>query len=99
MLLSGKDIMIDSEIWDKVINWVRSWLGWFPGEQWLSLHLAISLQELERSGLGWNNPLAILVLSWVPHMTKLFRNGSLVSLRGKNIVVYTEIWHEVVHWV
>ena len=37
VVLGGDDIVIDTKIWDKVINWMGSRVSWLPCKKWLSI--------------------------------------------------------------
>jgi hypothetical protein len=44
--LRSGNIVVLSEVWHEIVDWMRLWWGLTPGEEWLSLDLGIKLNIL-----------------------------------------------------
>jgi len=85
-LLIDKDVSVLSEVWDIVVSWISSsWLGCFPGQQWLSLSVSLNLEQV-----------SVLERLWIPVMnTEVCLCLSHMFLSDGNISVDSEIWDGV----
>jgi hypothetical protein len=84
------------------LRWVRvSGLASSADAVWIRSHSNISVHsgQLELSIFGWDDPLAIVILVWVPGVAKSALNGGGVIVRSLDVVVNSKVWHEVVHWM
>lgn len=70
-------------------------------ESWVRLEVNVSLGtgQLEVSILGWDDPLSIVILIWVPLVAKGLLNRLGVGLGGFDVVINSEIGNWVIHWV
>ena len=109
VILGSFNIMINTEIWNRVSHWVFwSLVKWVldldassTSADWIIFQMDISLgsSKMEFSLSGWNVPRAIFILFWVPVNTKGSFSLFSVILGSFNIMINTKIWNRVSHWV